>query len=173
MCGLLAFVCAPAGTDTAGSAAGSSQPTTTVASPAAQARLLKLLPAGYPQNVCTQTPPSGGAIAEVTCGRNVDTDGPPSATYALFADASALHQSFDSTVQSTTIVNCPGRIQSPGAWHRTATPDKTAGTLLCGMRQGSPVLAWTNERNLVIGSLRTERSTPTLEQYYTWWSSHS
>ncbi|OBK85212.1 hypothetical protein A5649_02985 [Mycolicibacter heraklionensis] len=159
--------------DTSQSAAGASQPTTTVSSTEAQARLLKLLPSGYPQDACTASAPTGGAIAEVTCGRNTDLDGPPAATYALFPDATALRQSFDNTVQATTVVTCPGRIQSPGAWHRTATPDKTAGTLLCGMRQGSPVLVWTNDANLVIGSLRTERNTPTLEQFYTWWSSHS
>lgn len=162
-----------ADTDTSQSAAGASQPTTTVSSTEAQARLLKLLPSGYPQDACTASAPTGGAIAEVTCGRNTDLDGPPAATYALFPDATALRQSFDNTVQATTVVTCPGRIQSPGAWHRTATPDKTAGTLLCGMRQGSPVLVWTNDANLVIGSLRTERNTPTLEQFYTWWSSHS
>lgn len=162
-----------ADTDTSQSAAGVTQPTTTVSSAEAQARLFKLLPSGYPQDTCTSTTPSGGAIAEVTCGRNTDVDGPPAATYALFSDASSLRQSFDNTVQATTVVNCPGRIQSPGAWHRTASPDKTAGTLLCGTRQGSPVLVWTNDANLVIGSLRTERNTPTLEQFYAWWSSHS
>lgn len=160
-------------TDTSRSAAGAGQPTTTVSSAEAQARLLKLLPSGYPPDSCTPSTPAGGAIAEVTCGRNTDLDGPPAATYALFPDATALRQSFDNTVQATTVVTCPGRIQSPGAWHRTATPDKTAGTLLCGMRQGSPMLVWTNDANLMIGSLRTERNTPTLEQFYAWWSSHS
>lgn len=162
-----------ADTETSGSAAGASQPTTTLSSTAAHARLLKLLPEGYPQGTCTSTTPADGAIAEVTCGRNVDIDGPPAATYSLFPDSGALRLSFDNTVQATTVVNCPGRIQSPGAWHRTATPDKSAGMLLCGMRQGSPVLVWTNAAGLMIGSLRTERSAPTLEQFYTWWSSHS
>lgn len=162
-----------AGSDTPQSAAEASQPTTTVSSAEAQARLRKLLPSGYPQASCTSSTPSGGAIAEMTCGRNIDVDGPPAATYALFPDATALRQSFDDTVRATTVVTCPGRIQSPGPWHRTATPDKTAGTLLCGMRQGSPVLVWTNDANLTIGSLRTARSTSTLEQFYSWWSSHS
>ncbi|ORW25428.1 hypothetical protein AWC18_01900 [Mycolicibacter nonchromogenicus] len=162
-----------AGSDTSQSAAEVSQPTTTVSSAEAQARLRKLLPSGYPQASCTSSTPSGGAVAEMTCGRNIDVDGPPAATYALFPDATALRQSFDDTVRATTVVTCPGRIQSPGPWHRTATPDKTAGTLLCGMRQGSPVLVWTNDANLTIGSLRTERNTSTLEQFYSWWSSHS
>ncbi|OBI03148.1 hypothetical protein A5715_08465 [Mycolicibacter heraklionensis] len=162
-----------ADSDTPQSAAEASQPTKTVSSAEAQARLRKVLPSGYPQASCTSSTPSGGAIAEMTCGRNIDVDGPPAATYALFPDAAALRQSFDDTVRATTVVTCPGRIQSPGPWHRTATPDKTAGTLLCGTRQGSPVLVWTNDANLTMGSLRTERNTSTLEQFYSWWSSHS
>lgn len=162
-----------ADTDESGSAAGASQPTASMSATEAQARLLKLLPSGYPQETCKSITPLGGALAEVTCGRNTDVDGPPSATYSLFPDAGAMRLSFDNTVQSTTVVNCPNRIQSPGAWHRTTTPDKATGMLLCGMRQGSPALAWSNDTNLVIGSLRSEHSTPTLEQLYIWWSSHS
>jgi len=159
--------------DASGSAAAATESATSMSAAEAQARLLKLLPSGYPQDTCTSTTPLGGAIAEVTCGRNIDVDGPPSATYSLFPDAGALRLSFDNTVQATTVVNCPGRIQSPGAWHRTATPDKTSGMLLCGMRQGSPALAWTNDADLVMGSLHAEHSTPSLEQLYSWWSSHS
>lgn len=159
--------------DDLGSAAAANDPASSMSTVEAQARLLKLLPPGYPQDTCTSTTPMGGAIAQVTCGRNVDVDGPPSATYSLFANAGALRLSFDNTVQATTVVTCPGRIQSPGAWHRTATPDKPSGMLLCGMRQGSPTLVWTNDAALVIGSLHTEHSTPSLEQLYTWWSSHS
>ncbi|ORV47055.1 hypothetical protein AWC02_10180 [Mycolicibacter engbaekii] len=158
---------------TSGSATAAGQAPTTASQAEAQDRLFKLLPPGYPQGTCKAVTPSNGAIAEVTCGRNVDVDGPPTATYTLFRDIVALRVSFDDTVQATNVVTCPGRIQSPGAWHRTATPDKTAGTLLCGTRNGSAVLVWTNDANLVIGSLRAERNTPTLEQFYTWWSSHS
>jgi serine/threonine-protein kinase len=162
-----------ADTDAPGAAAAASESASSMSAAEAQARLVKLLPPGYPQDTCKSTTPIGGAIAQVTCGRNVDVDGPPSATYSLFPNAGALHLSFDNTVQATTVVTCPGRIQSPGAWHRTATPDKPSGTLLCGMRQGSPTVVWTNDANLVIGSLHTEHSTPSLEQLYTWWSSHS
>lgn len=159
--------------DDSGATAAADATATSMAATEAQTRLLKLLPPGYPQNTCTSTTPMGGAIAEVSCGRNVDVDGPPSATYSLFPDAGALRLSFDSTVHATTVVTCPGRIQSPGAWHRTATPNKPSGMLLCGMRQGSPTLVWTNDANLVISRLHTEHSAPSLEQLYTWWSSHS
>lgn len=159
--------------DLPGSAAAVSEPASPASNAEAQARLLKLLPAGYPQDACASTTPMGGAIAEVTCGRNVDVDGPPSATYSLFPNAGTLRLSFDNTVQATNVVTCPGRIQSPGAWHRTATPDKPSGMLLCGTRQGSPTLVWTNDADLMMAALRTEHSTPSLEQFYSWWSSHS
>lgn len=178
--GLIAWMTNRSGTEElavdtadAGTVAAANGPATSMASAEAQARLLKLLPPGYPQDTCTPATPMGGAVAEVNCGRNIDVDGPPSATYSLFPDAGALHLSFDNTVQAATVVTCPGRIQSPGAWHRTATPDKPSGMLLCGMRQGSPTLAWTNDTNLVLARLHTEHSTPSLEQLYTWWSSHS
>jgi serine/threonine-protein kinase len=159
--------------DDQGLATATQGPATSMSSTEAQSRLLKLLPPGYPLDSCRPATPMGGAIAEVSCGRNIDVDGPPSATYSLFPDAGALRLAFDNTVQATTVVTCPGRIQSPGAWHRTATPDKPSGMLLCGMRQGSPTLVWTNDANLVIARLHTEHSTPSLEQLYTWWSSHS
>ena len=151
---------------------GASQSTVTVAAAEAEARLLKLLPAGYPQGTCKSTPPSDGAIAEMTCGRNVDPGGPPSATYSLFDDAQAMHQSFDNTTHSSTVVECPNKILSPGAWHAANSPDK-AGMLLCGNRQGAPLLAWSNEKHLVIGSVHSEHNTPSLEQLYSWWSLHS
>lgn len=162
-----------ADTDDTGSVSAASGPASSMSSAEAQARLLKLLPPGYPQDTCTPATPKGGAIAELTCGRNVDVDGPPSATYSLFPDAGALRLAFDNTVHDTTVLICPGRIQSPGAWHRTATPDKPSGMLLCGMRQGSPTLVWTNDANRVLAHLRSEHSAPSLEQLYTWWSSHS
>lgn len=156
-----------------GAAGGSPSAAAPVSSADAQAKLVKLLPAGYPGTICTQSTPSNGALAEVTCGRNLDGGGPPSATYSLFADADALHRSFDGTVAATTVVNCPFRIQSPGPWHRAATPNQPSGTLLCGTHQGIATLVWTNEADLMVGALQPEHGSSTLEALYTWWSSHS
>ncbi len=157
----------------AGSAAASDAPVATLSVAQARAQLLKLLPVGYPSEACTPTAPLAGALAEVTCGKNTDPQGPPSATYTLFPDVGPLRLSFDNTVQTTKVVNCPGRIQSPGAWHRAAAPEKPIGVLMCGVRQTVPTVVWTNDADLMVGVLRADRNGSTLEQLYTWWSSHS
>lgn len=153
----------------------SAAPDTSAATPAneAQSRLFKLLPAGYPPNVCRPTVPLGGAVAEVSCGRNVDIGGPSSATYTLYPDLGALRLSFDTTVQTSSVVICPGRIQSPGAWHRATSPDKSSGMLLCAIRQNIPTLVWTNDADLVVSAIQADHPGATLEQLYSWWSSHS
>lgn len=139
----------------------------------AQARLLKLVPVGYAPNTCKPTDPLGGAVAEVSCGKSVDIDGPQSAKYTLYSDLGALRLSFDTAVQTSSVVTCPGRIQSPGAWHRTTSPDKSSGMLLCALRQGTPTLVWTNDADLFVGFIQMDRPGAGFEQLYAWWSSHS
>ncbi|MEO8816288.1 MAG: serine/threonine-protein kinase [Mycobacterium sp.] len=162
-----------ADTAAAGSVVASDAPVATLSVAQARAQLLTLLPSGYPSEACTPTAPLAGALAEVTCGKNTDPQGPPSATYTLFPDVGPLRLSFDNTVQTTNVVNCPGRIQSPGAWHRAAAPEKPIGVLMCGVRQTVPTVVWTNDADLLVGVLRADRNGSTLEQLYTWWSSHS
>lgn len=138
-----------------------------------QARLFSLLPAGYPPDTCKPIAPPQGALAKVSCGQNSDADGPPSATYTLFPDSAALRAAFNRFVHNSTVVECPGRIQSPGLWHRNATPEETSGTLMCGTGQGYPIVGWTTDAELLIGVVRAEVPGSTLDQLYRWWTSHS
>jgi serine/threonine-protein kinase len=138
-----------------------------------QARLFRLLPAGYPPKTCKPISPPANTLAKVSCGKNTDPDGPASAVYTLFPDADALDAGFNTMVESSTIVDCPGRIQSPGSWHRAASPDKPSGMLLCGTRQDHPTVVWTNDADLLICVVQADQSGPTLEQLYAWWSAHS
>lgn len=149
--------------------------TSTASSPAAdsQARLLGLLPHGYAPGVCKPITPPTDALAEVACDKNADPDGPPFATYMLFPDATSLGSSFNRIIQASSIIDCPGRVQSPGPWHRNATPDKASGVLLCGMQQGNPLVGWTADAELLIGVIRGDLSGPSIDQLYAWWMSHS
>lgn len=158
---------APASTSTEGTPASTSSVSD------ARARLLKLVPSGYPVNACTPGSALGGAVAEVSCAKNGDAGGPPAASYTLFADAGTLRLSFDNSVATTAVTDCPGRIQSPGPWHRAASPDKPAGMLLCGTRQNRPVLVWTDDESLLLSVANADHNGPTLDQMYSWWSSHS
>ena len=159
----------PAASDTTSPAA----PAPPTPDPAAQTRLTGLLPTGYPAGACKPATPAKDALATMACGKNTDPDGPPSATYALYPDGATLRSAFNTTVQDSTIVLCPGMIQSPGPWHRTATPDKPAGMLLCATQKTLPIVAWTNEATNVLTVVRTEPQGPTMEQLYLWWGSHS
>jgi hypothetical protein len=139
----------------------------------AQAKLLRLLPAGYPSSGCKQVDPPTNALAKIDCTQNADTGGPPSATYTLVRDKSALRAAFDGVVGGIAVVNCPGNIQSPGPWRRNATPQQVSGTLVCGLQQNRPSLAWTDDIVLLLGEVHADTTGPTLDQLYAWWSSHS
>jgi hypothetical protein len=109
----------------------------------------------------------------VTCNKNSDPGGPLTATYTLVDNKSALDAALDGIVQASTMVNCPGNIQSPGPWRRNATPDKTSGVLFCGVQDGRPTVAWTDDARLVISKVQSGPQGPTFDELYAWWSSHS
>lgn len=138
-----------------------------------QAKLFQLLPAGYPPDACKPSSPPNNALAKVFCGPNTDPDGPPSATYTLFPDKVSVRAAFDRLSTTSAPVDCPGRIQSPGPWHRNATPDQISGMLLCGSQQNNPVVMWSNEEAQLLSVVQTDAEGPTLDQLYMWWSTHS
>lgn len=172
--GLTAWLLWPSSDDPSTSAAGSTSttaPTATV-SPE-QRKLLGILPPGYSSTACTQADLPTEAVASVECERNSDAGGPTSATYTMYADKGALKSGLDAVVRDTRIVNCPGNIQSPGPWRRNATPQQAAGTLLCGLRDNVPKVAWTDDASLVLSTVEGAQGGPDLDQLYVWWSSHS
>jgi serine/threonine protein kinase len=151
-------------------------PTTSASKPSdpeARARLSRLLPAGYGADSCksVETPPD--AKAKVSCMANSDQGGPPTATYTLASDRATLQSAFDDVVSKSSMVNCPGNIQSPGPWRRNATPQQVSGTLYCGMRGTTPTVAWTDDANLLLSSVDGAPGGPTLNELYVWWSGHS
>lgn len=161
----------PAG-DTDGADATTAAPTPTVDTDALE-RLKAVLPPGYSSDACAPAEAAKDAVAMVDCTQNADVGGPPTATYILMKDGDALSTAMDNVVADAKIVNCPGNIQSPGPWRRNATPTKVAGTLVCGLPQGKPLVAWTNDAQLLLSVVRAGPEGPTLDQLYAWWSNHS
>jgi hypothetical protein len=156
--------------------APASPPTTSAprtADPQVQARLMSVLPPGYRPDACTAQTPAAGARAVASCGPNSDAGGPVSATYTVGDNAAAVDAAFTAVVNSSTRVNCPGNIQSPGPWRRTATPDKVAGVLFCGLQQNRPVVAWTDVDESLVAVVTSGPQGPNLDQLYAWWSTHS
>lgn len=138
-----------------------------------QARLQVLLPPGYPPDACQPVPSPNDALAQLDCGQNTDPDGPTSATYTLFGDKAALDAAFNAAMATAQRVDCPNRIQSPGPWRRNATPDEISGVLFCGLKEGRPTVAWSDDTKLVLSVVRSGPDGPTFPALYAWWSSHS
>lgn len=155
------------------SAAATTSTTQTESQQEAETRLLGMLPPGYPEGSCEAVAPVKGALAQVSCDKNADPGGPLAATYTLVGDEEALKGLFDEIIGTTSVVDCPGNIQSPGPWRRNATPDQVAGTLMCGFQQSKPTVAWTTDADLMVNEVQSGPQGPNMVQLYTWWSSHS
>jgi hypothetical protein len=94
---------------------------------------------------------------------------PAAATYTLVAEKASLRPLFDDLPRGSTIVTCPGNIQSPGPWRRNATPQQVSGTLVYS--DGLAAVTWTPEANLLVS--HADRAGPALNQLNQWWSAHS
>jgi serine/threonine-protein kinase len=176
LAGAVFWVSQPAGLDNS-----SDGPTT---APAAQTvspsigtnterRLRRMLPAGYAPDSCNTVASSNGAVAAMECSANSDPGGPPTARYLLMPNTETLRSTFDATVDDISVVNCPGNIQSPGAWHRNATPQLSSGTVVCGTRRGTSIVAWTTDAQSLLSVAQSATDGPTLDQLYAWWFMHS
>lgn len=138
----------------------------------AEERLLARLPGGYPDSACQAVEPPQGTVAQVLCEATSEPQA-PAATYTLVADEEALAAAFDRLTKRSSVVVCPGRIQSPGPWRRNATPDVVSGIVLCAASQEATTVGWTDEASLLLSEIRSEPGSRNLEQLFEWWSSHS
>lgn len=134
------------------------------------ARLTRVLPSGYAPGSCSPAPAEDpAAAAVVSCGPNSDSGGPVSATYTLARTPEALRAALQRVIGSARTVVCPGNIQSPGTWRHLATPTVTQGTVFCGIGDGRPLVAWTDDAQLLLASTQSQN----IDQLYTWWAAHS
>ncbi|WP_255256424.1 serine/threonine-protein kinase [Mycobacterium avium] len=143
--------------------------------PATTATLSALLPPGYPPGTCTPTEITTDlAAAAVSCGPAPGPGAPPTATYMLARNRTALQDLFAEQTAAAATVVCPGNIQSPGPWHRVANPTAAVGTVFCGLTGGRPLVAWTTDDKLLMAAIEAQGpDRPTLDQLYAWWASHS
>jgi serine/threonine-protein kinase len=169
--GLVVWLALPTSTPTTGDASNPAPAPTD----GTQDALRKLLPAGYPPGTCNAAGVNTElATAALTCGPNTDPGGPPRSSFTLARNPSALQALFAQDIATTSIVVCPGNIQSPGPWRKLATPDVVQGTVVCGLRDGHPLVAWTTTNKRLTATIESDNpSGATLEQLYAWWSSHS
>ena len=149
--------------------------TTTATSPSATVptALARLLPPGYPRGTCAPRPTSSDVTAAASCGPNTDPGGPTASTFTLSRDLKSLSGAFADTVNQTSPAICPPNNQSPGPWRRNDSPTVTRGTVFCGVQNGQPLVAWTDDEKLLLSVVRSAAPGASLESLYSWWSSHS
>lgn len=149
--------------------------TTTPTTPtsAAQARLMSLLPPGFPPGSCTpDSQPMPGAVVSVKCGQNTDPNGPKVSAFGLYSDGAAVKKAFTAFIGTFTIQGCPGGKASPGTWWHNQDPKTVLGQIACGNYKGNePQVMWSNEQTLMFGL--AAGNPQTLDQLYKWWASHS
>jgi hypothetical protein len=176
----------PAQTTAASSTSNSPPPTTSIApttstvgtvAPAVKPEaVLRLLPPGYPAGACTaDTGVPTGALGALSCRRNVDPGGPAESHFTLFSDTTTLAAQFYQVVTNSTHQDCPNRTMSPGAWQYNAKPDEQVGMLFCGLQDGTPVIAWTDEPKMILAVVNSspDADQPSMDAMFSWWKSHS
>jgi serine/threonine kinase PknH len=141
----------------------------------ALSRLMSRLPAGYPSGSCTaQNGLMTGAVVAVKCGKNTEASGPNVSAYGLYPDVATLNSSFQSLTGTIAPQDCPGGGKSPGKWWHSSDPNTVLGQVACGIYKGvEPQIMWTNEQTLVVAVVGSKTPGPTIDQLYTWWTSHS
>lgn len=169
------------------------QPATSPPDPAQQARLTAMLPPDFTApGICRPSTLDRPAAvtARLVCTAVAPPAGSPvSGIYNLVAAppgveiARGLERLLTASMADSSVVICPGGqrgFQSPGSWHRTATPTKPSGTMYCGVRRdGVAILGWTDtDRSLFIeifsrpGLSGFDRDAA-LGGMYQWWSQNS
>ncbi len=162
--------------------------TTTTSQPEAapraedQVRLAVLLSPAFTAAMRCQpgdTNPSG-TLASVHCvPRDQRPDAPADATYRLAGQKDNLDALLKAALNQTTVQLCPGNILSPGPWHLTSTPNAPAGTVFCGTRGDTAVVAWTDTDKLTFAEIRSAplpsltQPGPALAALYQWWQTNS
>ena len=90
------------------------------------------------------------------------------------SDLNSLQGAFDATYKTDAPADCPGQGRSSGTWSKNNQPDVVMGQIACATYNTTePQLMWTQQTNMVFTLVAGTPNGPTLDQLYTWWTSHS
>jgi serine/threonine kinase PknH len=148
------------------------EPTPTENPDSFQAKLMALIPTGYPTSVCqAASPPSPGALATIDCDKSVQPGGPEAARYSIFADKDQLTLHFtESLKENEETLRCPGAdADSPIDWNFKANPDEVAGQVACGSYQGNADVMWTQYDQLLLADVQSTD----MNALHDWWLNYS
>ncbi|HEV7421176.1 MAG TPA: protein kinase [Mycobacterium sp.] len=136
------------------------------------AKLMALIPPGYPTSVCeAASPPSTGALATIDCAKSTQPGGPEAARYSIFADKDQLILHFNESIkENDEQLRCPGAdADSPIDWNYKAHPDAVAGQVACGTYQGNADVMWTQYDELLLADVQSTN----MDELHNWWLNYS
>jgi serine/threonine-protein kinase len=148
------------------------EPTPTEDPDSFQAKLMALIPVGYPTSVCeAASPPSPGALATIDCKKSVQPGGPEAARYSIFADKDQLILHFNESLkEDDEVLRCPGAdADSPIDWNFKANPDEVAGQVACGTYQGNADVLWMQYDELMLADVQSTD----MAGLHDWWLNYS
>lgn len=145
---------------------------TTTETPKPDSKLLSMVPPGIDGNGCAPDT-TGSTQPSIVCKGSGTAGDPSRLTLTGAGDKAGLDAAFNQVVNRTKVVLCPGNIQSPGPWRRSAAPQVSAGTLMCGWQDKTPVVAWTDESRLLVVVAEGAPGVDALTALYRWWTTHS
>ncbi|MDT4999379.1 MAG: serine/threonine kinase PknH [Mycobacterium sp.] len=148
------------------------EPTPTEDPGSFQAKLMALIPEGYPTSVCeAASPPSPGALATIDCKKSVQPGGPEAARYSIFADKDQLILHFNESLkEDDEVQRCPGAdADSPIDWNFKAKPDEVAGQVACGTYKGNADVLWTQYDELMLADVQSTD----MNALHDWWLNYS
>jgi serine/threonine-protein kinase len=148
------------------------EPTPTENPDSFQAKLMALIPTGYPTSVCqAASPPSPGALATIDCDKSVQPGGPEAARYSIFADKDQLTLHFNESLkENEETLRCPGAdADSPIDWNFKANPDDVAGQVACGTYKGNADVMWTQYDQLLLADVQSTD----MNSLHDWWLNYS
>jgi serine/threonine-protein kinase len=137
-----------------------------------QAKLMALIPTGYPTSVCeAASPPPPGALATIDCAKSVQPGGPDAARYSIFADKDQLILHFNESLkENDETLRCPGAdADSPIDWNFKANPDEVGGQVACGTYQGNADVMWTQYDELMLADVQSKN----IDELHDWWLNYS
>jgi serine/threonine kinase PknH len=130
-------------------------------------KLFGLLSKGFIPDDCDAVDRVGSQRAAIICRVNREANGPISATYALYGDATSLQSGFFTAIgRDDQLVACPGTNQSPTVYRHPNSPGQVAGHISCGDINGQSEVVWTSDADLLLVAAQSLDEVPPL---YQWW----
>jgi serine/threonine-protein kinase len=147
-----------------------------------QAALADDLPSSYSLADCSgvAVPAQLGAKAALSCGKGSSTPGPTTAAFFLYPNLTSLRADFQKLMTAQSVAQTDQQCPAIGfrSYHFDDAPTVTVGNMASYIERdttagnGSAVIAWTIEPDLVLSIAVNSGGSSTLDDMCSWWTAN-